>query len=61
MSLRLILFLSTTYRYVIPVVAHTYGLIYRAQGIVKSSQRESTTFRLVMVQELLLLPLGLMF
>ena len=31
MSLRLIWFLLTTLRYVIPVVAHTYGLICRAK------------------------------
>ena len=61
MSLRLILFLLTTYGYAIPVLAHTYGLICRAQGIVESSQRESPTFGLVIVQELRLLPLGLMF
>ena len=30
MSLRLILFLVTTYGYMISVVAHTYGLICRA-------------------------------
>ena len=30
MSLRLILFLLTTYGYMIPVVAHTYGLICKA-------------------------------
>ena len=30
MSLRLILFLLTTYEYMILVVAHTYGLICRA-------------------------------
>ena len=41
-----------TVGYVIPVVAHTYGLICRAQGTVESSQRESPTFGLVMVQEL---------
>ena len=61
MSLRLILFLFTTYGYVIPVVAHTYSLICRAQGTIESSQRESPTFRLVMVQELQLFPLGLIF
>ena len=61
MSLRLILFFLTTYGFEIPVVAHTYGLICRAQGTVESSQRESSTFELVMVQELQLLPLGLMF
>ena len=61
MSLRLILFFLTTYGYAIPVVAHTYGLICRARGIVGSSQGESPTFGLVMVQELRLLPLGLMF
>ena len=61
MSLRLILFLITTYGYVIQIVAHTYALIFRAQGIVGSSQRESPTFGLVMVKVLRLLPLGLMF
>ena len=60
-SLRLILFLLTTYGYAILVMAHTYGLIYRAQGMVGSLQRESLTFGLVMVQDLRLLPLGLMF
>ena len=61
MPLWLILFLLTTYGYAIPVVAHTYGLICRAQGTVESSQRENPTFGLVMVQELGPLPLGLMF
>ena len=61
MSLRLILLLLTTYGYAIPVVVHTYGLICRAQGTIGSSQKESQTFGLVMVQDLQLLPLGLMF
>ena len=61
MSLRLILFLLTTYGYMIPVVAHTYGLICRASGAVGSSQRESPTFEWEMVQELQLLLYGLMF
>ena len=47
--------------YAIPVVAHTYGLICRAQGTVGSSQRESPTFGLVIVKELRLLPIRLMF
>ena len=51
MSLKLILFLMATFRYWIPVVAHTYAMICRALGIVGSSQRESSTFELVMVQE----------
>ena len=58
MSLRLILFLLTTYGYAILIVAHTYGLICMAQGIVGSSQRDSLTFGLVMVQELRLFPFG---
>ena len=61
MSLQLILFLLTTYGYTIPVMAHTYGLICRALETVESLQRESPTYRAVMVQELRLLPLGLMF
>ena len=61
MSLRLILFLLTTYRYMIPVVAHTYGLICRASRTVESSQRESLTFKWAMVQDLQLLLYGLMF
>ena len=61
MSLRLILFLLTTLRYMILVVAHTYGLICRALGIVGSSQRKSPTFKCAMVQEFQLLLYGLMF
>ena len=61
MSLKLILFLVTTYRYMIPVVAHTYGLICKAQGIVRRSLRESPTFKWEMVQELQLLLYGLKF
>ena len=47
--------------YWIPVVAHTYAMICRALGTIGSSQRESPTFELEMVQELRLLLLGLMF
>ena len=45
----------------IAIVAHTYVPRYRALETAKSSQRESPTFGWVMVQELRLLPLGLMF
>ena len=61
MSYKLILFLMATFGYWIPVVAHTYVLICRALETAGSSQRESPTFGWVMVQELWLLPLGLMF
>ena len=44
MPLRLIIFLLTTYGYIILVVIHTNGLICRAQGTVGSLQRESLTF-----------------
>ena len=59
LSLRLILFLLTTYGYMIPVVAHTYGLICKALRTVGSSQ--SSTFKWAMVQELQLFLYGLMF
>ena len=61
MSLRLILFLLITYRYMIPVVAHTFGLICKASGKVESSQREILTFEWAMLQDLQLLLYGLMF
>ena len=61
MSLKLILFLMATFGYWISVVAQTYVMICRALETVGSSQRESPTFELVMVQELRLLLLGLMF
>ena len=61
MSLKLILFLMETFRYWILVLAHTYVMICRALEIVGSSQWESPTFELVMVQELRLFPLGPMF
>ena len=61
MSLRLILFLLTTYGYIISVVAHTYKLICKAQGTVERSQWGSQTFEWAMVKELQLLLYGLMF
>ena len=42
-------------------MAHTYAMIRRALGIVGSSQRESPTFKLAMVEELKLLLLRLLF
>ena len=61
MSLKLILFLLSTNGYTIPVMAHRYGLICKAQGIVGSSQRESPTNEWEMMQELQLLLNGLIF
>ena len=61
MSLKLTLFLMATFGYWISIVAHTYVLICRALETAGSSQRDSPTFGWVMVQELQLLPLGLIF
>ena len=61
LSLRLLLFLLTTYGYVIPVVAHTYGSICRAYGTIEISQRENQSIEWATVQELQLLLHGLMF